>query len=411
MTRAMSPPAVRPASSDGPPEGTDRGYDWLLRLDPEIARAYEALHGSTRVADLGRMIVVGLALYNTFLLTAVLLQPDIVWMNVISRLGVVTPTCVLLYVAIRSVGPVAREWLATVGLIFAYLTPLSFFWLSNAPDSQLSFGELSITAVFATFLIAPPFRETLVFIAVIFLATIPVILTKSGLSPKVELAFCIQTALSCLFCLYGNYRQQLFRCRDFVGAYRSAERADRAERSGRELSKLSLTDPLTGVPNRRAFDLTLDSWLARGANLTLLMIDIDYFKRYNDTLGHLEGDQCLCKVAARLHTVATGRGGYLARIGGEEFAVLLRDIDPTGGKAIAGHLLEAIRHLRLAHPGLPGDQQIVTISVGRSQPTLGRTLTRGRLMAEADRALYAAKSAGRNRSAVADRSKSRPAPL
>ncbi len=177
------------------------------------------------------------------------------------------------------------------------------------------------------------------------------------------------------------------------------------EALNQSLEQLAMQDSLTGLANRRRFDLALASEHRRAVShesaLALIMIDIDYFKQYNDIYGHLAGDECLRVIAKVIKEAGQRRAGDLAaRYGGEEISVLLPDVDTESALQIAEKIRRGIRALKITHGGSP--YGIVTISVGidavdapsrTSQPEL---LIRG-----ADRALYAAKSAGRDRSRIA----------
>ena len=161
----------------------------------------------------------------------------------------------------------------------------------------------------------------------------------------------------------------------------------------RRLEHLSRVDALTGLGNRRAFDEALLAELARaqrsGGALSLVMIDVDHFKTFNDRHGHLAGDEALADVARVLSE--TGRAEDLAcRVGGEEFALLL----PGAGEASAGEVAERMRRGVEAHPGRFGP---VTVSLGVAAWDAGRHRDGAGLRAAADARLYAAKAGGRNR--------------
>lgn len=166
------------------------------------------------------------------------------------------------------------------------------------------------------------------------------------------------------------------------------------------LKSLSVTDTLTGLYNRRKFDEELlQCWKQggrQGTPCSLLMIDIDYFKRYNDHYGHLEGDQCLASVARVLAECAVRPRDIVARIGGEEFALLLPDTPETGAKIVAARLLESLDKLGIVHQASP--LGYVSISVGVATVLPKRANVRDWQQA-ADQALYQAKHAGRNQMA------------
>ena len=171
------------------------------------------------------------------------------------------------------------------------------------------------------------------------------------------------------------------------------------------LEGLTLTDELTGVANRRAFMAAfLSEWrrAQRTAQpLSLLMVDVDHFKAFNDRYGHPAGDQCLCAVAATIRDTLQRPGDVVARYGGEEFAVVLPDTDKAGAIVIGELVRTAIEGI--AGPANVAGVAPVTASVGVATMLPDPALTHVMLLEAADRALYTAKSAGRNtvRSAMA----------
>lgn len=169
------------------------------------------------------------------------------------------------------------------------------------------------------------------------------------------------------------------------------------------LTALVTTDGLTGLANRRGFDTLLEREWGRAHRehqfISLLMIDIDYFKRLNDTQGHPAGDDCLRRIAACLSAQVWRPGDVVARYGGEEFAVILPDADPQAASRIAGRLRASVERLALPHSASP--LSVVTASIGAATLIPGDGEGPGHLLERADRALYAAKLAGRNRVSLA----------
>ncbi len=167
------------------------------------------------------------------------------------------------------------------------------------------------------------------------------------------------------------------------------------------LEELSLIDPLTQIPNRRRMDENLESeWkkaLRGGKPLSILMIDIDYFKGYNDHYGHGAGDECLCHVAEVLSDGVSRSGDMVARYGGEEFAVILPETDLQSALLIAERLRQLVLGLNLPHAASrPGTR--VTVSIGCATMDTATSITRAAdLLQKADSMLYQAKKLGRNR--------------
>lgn len=171
------------------------------------------------------------------------------------------------------------------------------------------------------------------------------------------------------------------------------------------LTRLATMDGLTGIPNRRAFDQALAQEmrrLSRGtAPLSLVLIDVDHFKRYNDFYGHQAGDDCLRAVAASLSGTVRRAGELAARYGGEEFAILLPGSDMDTAIGLAEKARNAITGLGLAHAARP-DGAHVTISAGAATLCPSQAGDAVGLIGAADQALYRAKAAGRNRVLHAD---------
>ncbi|WP_439535647.1 GGDEF domain-containing protein [Methyloversatilis sp.] len=174
---------------------------------------------------------------------------------------------------------------------------------------------------------------------------------------------------------------------------------------GDKLRRNALTDGLTGVANRRRFDEDIQAKCERarrtGEPLSLLIVDVDHFKRYNDRYGHVAGDACLRQVAAALQSVTRRPADGLARYGGEEFALLLPQTEIDGALALAQRAVDAVAALHIEHAGSPLGR-VVTVSVGaaaarRTADGAHTQMAADALVDAADRALYAAKYAGRGR--------------
>lgn len=166
-----------------------------------------------------------------------------------------------------------------------------------------------------------------------------------------------------------------------------------------ELQKLSSLDGLTGVANRRRFDEILrQEWhraMRHSTSLSLILLDIDYFKRFNDTYGHQSGDDCLRRVAQALEKSACRLTDTLARYGGEEFVAILPETGAKGAVNVAEQMRRCIQELRIPHKASDVDEH-VTISVGVATMVPERDHNEEDLIAAADKALYTAKESGRN---------------
>jgi len=187
-------------------------------------------------------------------------------------------------------------------------------------------------------------------------------------------------------------------------AYRALRESQRKmEEKNFELMQQSTVDGLTGVGNRRALDSVIErTWLASmraHTEMSVLMIDVDHFKIFNDHYGHIAGDDCLKVIAKALSEELPRATDFVARYGGEEFVVVLSATDLNGATVVAERLRNKISQLKIAHKKSPVSE-FVSISVGVSSVIPDRKMSRLSLIESADTALYEAKESGRNQLAV-----------
>ncbi|MFL6710244.1 MAG: diguanylate cyclase domain-containing protein [Massilia sp.] len=184
------------------------------------------------------------------------------------------------------------------------------------------------------------------------------------------------------------------------------ERVDERTRdlaaANEQLAALSMTDAMTGIANRRRFDEALERELQRasraGTPLALLMIDVDFFKKYNDHYGHQQGDACLRSVAMLLQSHARRAGDLAARYGGEEFTLIAADTDPAAANALAETIRAGVEALRLPHVDSP--MGVLTASVGVVALVPTSTTSAAQILGLADQAMYRAKDQGRNQAVM-----------
>jgi diguanylate cyclase (GGDEF)-like protein len=172
------------------------------------------------------------------------------------------------------------------------------------------------------------------------------------------------------------------------------------KRQADQLRAMAMVDGLTGVANRRRFDAVLEiEWrraAREGAELAVIMIDVDFFKRYNDRFGHLAGDNCLQQVAGALQQRLNRSPDLLARYGGEEFACVLPAIGLDGALIFGNVLEQRVRALALPHPDSEA-APVVTVSIGVAVGRPSEGGSAAALLASADTQLYCAKQSGRAR--------------
>jgi len=198
--------------------------------------------------------------------------------------------------------------------------------------------------------------------------------------------------------LAGEYGRLLKQLR------RATKLADRAA-GNLNTSKYDLLDKvnfdaLTGIYNRRFLEDNLKrivkSHARSGSALSVMMLDVDYFKKFNDTYGHGEGDTCLIAVAGAIQECLSRPDDFVARYGGEEFVVVLPVTDEMGARVIAGKILENMRSKKIPHEKNEA-ADCVTISIGVTTGTVERSHNGDDYVKQADKALYESKESGRNR--------------
>jgi diguanylate cyclase (GGDEF)-like protein len=230
-------------------------------------------------------------------------------------------------------------------------------------------------------------------------ATIPALV--DGLN---SIGLIILAANTSAYAMFGNWRLETEIRRSYALSLRERLARQHLAQHNAELDDLAARDALTGLANRRTYDQWLRTYWAGArhgnAPIGLVVIDIDHFKRFNDYYGHAAGDRCLQAVAECLRDQSRGTSDHVARLGGEEFAVLLPAIGVPGiGLDTCGDVAERLRAAvaALELPHLAGDPGgIVTVSCGAASVTVGEDMSAEDLFAAADAALYAAKRAGRN---------------
>jgi diguanylate cyclase (GGDEF)-like protein len=188
------------------------------------------------------------------------------------------------------------------------------------------------------------------------------------------------------------------RLQEFLNLRVIEQQQEELQRSNVQLERLSYRDSLTDLPNRRYFDDYISrQWMMAARKkeaLSLIMIDMDYFKQYNDTYGHLAGDECLITVVSTLNKLIKRPYDLLVRYGGEEFLVVLPQTMLPGARYLAENMRSVVAELQIEHPCSAFGHLTISLGVAESYPT-GKNGPEV-LIAVADEALYEAKKAGRN---------------
>ena len=234
---------------------------------------------------------------------------------------------------------------------------------------------------------------------VLFLVCVAVLIPGIHVSPRYIIYYGVLCAGVVLFCVGAQFSADRARRREFLQRILIHRKNQQLRKLNLYLRDLAELDALTGIANRRYFDVVLDEELRRARRreytVALLMCDIDFFKPYNDLLGHVQGDACIRQVAQLIQSLARRPGDLVARYGGEEFAVILPALDAHEAQKIAQLICNKIAEERIPHPGSKVADH-VTISIGVSALIPHDDSCQKLLINQADEALYQAKHQGRN---------------
>lgn len=278
--------------------------------------------------------------------------------------------------------------------------------LISRADTTFTHSAVLVSVVMYTCIAARQrFRWSLACTVLPFLAYLALV---KGSTPQQELivnANLKLMALSFVFALVANYTFEHRERHSWLLRKLEEQRRVALESASEHLHRLSIQDPLTGLFNRRHFDNELaaacsHALLAR-QSVAMLMIDVDFFKRYNDSYGHPAGDACLIQVGQLLTRVAQDHGGMAFRLGGEEFGMLLADRTLAQAMDAAGALCRAVRAANIEHHASTVARH-VTVSVGVAQIWPAQDADAPALVRQADVALYQAKEGGRDQARTAD---------
>ena len=348
------------------------------------------------------MVVAGffaVLLFGGMIIADYLMTPDALGVALPLRWGFFPPVIFVgLFVLGKLRMPAVNEWLIAGTGLLAVLLQAAIMMASHDHLMMARVVEFNIIIVYtcaiARFWPAVTMAVASMFVHGYIVGHLP---DATGLLPFNTTLL----AITCtVFVLYGNYKlEHDERMAFLLDSREQALNAELTEAHDR-LHRMATTDMLTNLANRRYFESFLDEcWgIAQEQHrvVSLIILDIDYFKPYNDRYGHQAGDQCLIKVGQALRTCIRRPGDLVARWGGEEFVVVLMDTDVDAAAAAAERIRAAVAAMDLVHEGSACAQR-VTVSGGRASMRPDASDTSQHLINMADEALYRAKAAGRNR--------------
>jgi len=390
--------AVRDESQIGREFGRGLKY---LKFSPIIEKAFQNYYLHKFIWQMRFAVSAGIVLYAVFGILDAMILPEVKETLWFIRYGVVCPLGFLFLVATFSLNSEPLIQVFHAGLVVVGgMGIVSMIYVAPSDRAHLYYAGLMLVVFYAyTFSALRFYYASLSALSVTLLyPLVDAYLVKTDTEQLIANMFFLGS--SNVIGLPVSYLLERHIRRDFLLTMLLAFEKRRTERLNMRLKDISYLDGLTGVPNRRKLEEHLsrewDRAKKSGQPLSLLMVDIDFFKRYNDLLGHLEGDECLRKVAQEINRHVRSGMDLVARYGGEEFAVVLPETNGKQAQSIAERIRKDVENLRIPHPASKVSRYI-TVSVGVATLVPEDNFRKEVLVSMADRALYRAKRRGRNR--------------
>ncbi len=390
--------AVRDESQIGREFGRGLKY---LKFSPIIEKAFQNYYLHKFIWQIRFAVFAGILLYAIFGILDALILPEVKETLWFIRYGVVCPLGFLFLGATFSLNSESLIQMLHAGLVVVGgMGIVGMIYVAPSDRAHLYYAGLMLIVFYAyTFSALRFYYASLSALSVTLLyPLVDVYVVKTDTEQLIANMFFLGS--SNVIGLPVSYLLERHIRRDFLLTMLLAFEKRKTERLNMRLKDISYLDGLTGVPNRRKLEEHLsrewDRAKKSGQPLSLLMVDIDFFKRYNDLLGHLEGDECLRKVAQEINRHVRSGMDLVARYGGEEFAVVLPETNEEQARSIAERIRNDVESLKIPHPASEVSRYI-TVSVGVATLVPEDNLRKEVLVSMADRALYRAKRRGRNR--------------
>ena len=366
----------------------------LLRFHDRLERQFEADASVARCHRFIRINYIGLLIYHCFMLSDYRSIGDVIDLDILVHFLFTTPIVLAVNIVLARHPPVwIREGLETFAALAVAAAIVLVSSASESPDRDMVHFTLAVIVLCMITM------QRLRFPYAVAGCAIVQVLYSLGLTTLAYSADRMLVANSVFFAivlvsLVGGYALEREHRMGYLLRLREHLRIS-------ELEVDSLCDALTGLGNRRALDAAFArlSEEQAGTDTAVLLLDVDHFKLFNDANGHQAGDDCLRRIAGLVSGTLRDGEGIAFRFGGEEFLVLIEDATRASAFEIAGRIRSSVESARIRRS--PNTAAVVTVSIGVAQGPLGATGAARSLVASADRALYAAKHAGRNRVTLA----------
>ncbi len=371
-------------------DALDRGFRWMY-FPARLEQLFESETQHTRSRHLVGIGILWIALSVVYAFVVPLGPESTHALGVDTmRVAVVTPILIATTFTIWwGVRPFTRELLMMLANVIAPASMLLIVTFVQGGNAGVNQGALTVVLLFITVVV----RLRFWFAVTACLAIVAVQVVVPSLMDVPVPGNVPLVLITLVATLTANYTLE----REFRINYlqRLLNRIQGAQIASTvvQLQELSKRDPLTGLANRRALDAQLEALCGTGERFAIIMVDVDAFKAFNDCYGHIVGDDCLKRVAAMLRASLRLASDQIARVGGEEFAVVLPRTSVEDARIMAERMRIAVADLRIPHVGSP--ERVVTISAGVSASSAPASAAE--TLSGADRVLYRAKSLGRNR--------------
>lgn len=376
----------------------ERGFP-LMIFPPALEAFFQQECKADRLRHVTASGVAAVLLFAGMLVSDWLLTPETFGLAAALRLGVFAPVVLAgLWVLRLFRSAQLTEWgIALAGMLAILLTGVILL----KAESRWALSrvvELNIIVVYTCTLAR--FWPAVAMAGWVALVQAFLVFTLPDFTGVVSINATLLVLVVMSFTLFGNYTLERHERYAFLMAQRELALQDALESSHAQLAHLATTDALTDVANRRSAEAFLAKTWAhaqrRDLSVALIAIDVDHFKRYNDHHGHQAGDRCLQSVARALGSCSRRAGDLVARMGGEEFLLIMVDVDQRTAMSVAQRVRDVVRGLAVPH-GAPGCGPVVTVSVGVATVRPAQQVSLTDTLKQADEALYAAKGGGRNR--------------
>ncbi|HVY06273.1 MAG TPA: GGDEF domain-containing protein [Burkholderiales bacterium] len=370
-----------------------------LRFPARIEAAFERETGGARARFLFAAGMVALLVYNVFLITDQMMIADVFGTALFVRLALFTPIAIMILLIVRGQpSPFLRESLEAALTVLASVSVMYLYVISDSPKANYYQPGLALVLIYGNVVVRLRFFFAVVASLLTILAYVALVVIFGTLPHDVCTVYVTYLVATAVFTLIANYAIERDQRLEYLVSLRERCRHVALAAVNFRLNELSHRDPLTGISNRRALDEYLQK-IARRARreaVAIVMIDIDHFKLFNDRYGHQLGDECLKNVAHAIRDSLNRSGDMVARIGGEEFVVVLPGADVSAAATKADAIRQCVADLGILHEMSPVFRR-VTISAGVAVMRPSTTVDANTILRVADTALYRAKSSGRNR--------------